>query len=171
MQIILFRHGIAMEHEEAAEKGVKDADRPLTRQGITRTEEAVEGLREQVESLVLVAHSPLLRARQTADVLAATYPAARRAETRALKPGAAADSLAQFVVQQTRGGAAAAVIALVGHEPHLSLWAAWAMAGASQPLFALKKAGACLIEFDGAPRAKAGQLVWLLTAGQLRKLS
>lgn len=169
MQIILFRHGIATDHEEAAENGIKDDDRPLTRQGITRSEEAVDGLRELVDSLGLIAHSPLLRARQTADILAEAYPSARRADTRALKPGAAADMLAQFVMQQTRGGDGEPV-ALVGHEPHLSLWAAWAIAGQSQPLFALKKAGACLIEFDAAPRAKAGRLLWLLTAGQLRKL-
>ncbi|MGH8455316.1 MAG: SixA phosphatase family protein [Nevskiales bacterium] len=168
MQIILFRHGIAMEPEEAAGSGIREHERPLTRQGITRTGEAVDGLRELVESVELIAHSPLTRARQTADILAEVYPSARRAETRALKPGAAAETLAQFVAQRARSESTDPVV-LVGHEPDLSSWAAWAVTGKAQALFSLKKAGACLIEFDGTPQAKSGRLVWLLTAGVLRR--
>jgi phosphohistidine phosphatase len=59
---------------------------------------------------------------------------------------------------------------LVGHEPDLSQWAGWALTGRSQSLLALKKAGACLLEFEGRPEARKGRLLWLLTAGQLRKL-
>lgn len=169
MQVILFRHGIAMEPEDAAATGIREHERPLTPQGVKRTGEAVDGLRELVESVDLIAHSPLTRARQTADILAEAYPSARRAETRALKPGAAAETLAQFVAQRGRSESTDPIM-LIGHEPDLSQWAAWAVTGKSQALFGLKKAGACLIEFDGAPQAKSGRLVWLLTAGLLRRL-
>jgi phosphohistidine phosphatase len=169
MQLILFRHGIALEPEEAAAAGLREHERPLTRQGQARTAEAVQGLRQLVKAVELIAHSPLTRARQTADILAAAYPVARRAETRALRPGASAEALAQFVSQRARRDAGEPVL-LVGHEPDLGQWAAWAITGKSQPLFGLKKAGACLLEFDGAPQAKSGRLLWLLPAGVLRRL-
>jgi phosphohistidine phosphatase len=170
MQVILFRHGIAVDAQEAADKGIKEHDRPLTRPGIARTAEAVEGLHALVKSVDLIAHSPLVRARQTADILAKAYPSARRVETRTLRPGTAAETLAQFVAQRASSGAPDTVI-LVGHEPDLSLWAAWATTGERRSLFSLKKAGACLIEFEGKPQAAAGRLLWLLPAGVLRKLS
>jgi phosphohistidine phosphatase len=170
VQVILFRHGIAMEPEAAAAAGVREHERPLTPPGVKRTGEAVAGLRRLVKSIELIAHSPLTRARQTADILAGAYPSARRVETRSLKPGAPAETLAQFVAQRA-GRATEDPVVLVGHEPDLGQWAAWAATGRTQPLFGLKKAGACLIEFDGSPQAGSGRLAWLLTAGQLRRLA
>ena len=169
MQVILLRHGIALEPEEAANAGIREHERPLTKQGLARTAEAVQGLHELVGSVDLIAHSPLTRARQTADILAEAYPSARRTETRALKPGETAEALAQFVARYVRSSTQDPVI-LVGHEPDLSQWAAWAVTGRTRPLFGLKKAGACLIEFDGNPQAKSGRLLWLLPAGVLRRL-
>lgn len=170
MQVILFRHGIAMEPDEASAAGIGEHERPLTRPGVKRTTESVQGLRRLVDPVQLIAHSPLTRARQTADCLAGVYATARRAETRLLSPGTPPESLARFVAQQLRREAAGATV-LVGHEPDLSHWAAWAVTGATRPLFGLKKAGACLIEFEDGPQAKAGRLVWLLTAGALRDLA
>ncbi len=170
MQIVLFRHGIAMEQAEASAAGIREHERPLTPHGISRTRDAVDGLRTLVAAVELIAHSPLARARQTADLLAEAYPSARRAETRALKPGTSPDTLAQFVAQRARREAAEPLV-LVGHEPDLGQWAAWALSGRSQTLFGLKKAGACLLEFEGRPEARKGRLLWLLTAGQLRKLA
>lgn len=169
MRIILFRHGIAQEAETAAAEGLREHERPLTKSGITRTGEAVEGLRELVDSVALIAHSPLVRARQTADILAEAYPSARRAETRALRPGTSAETLAQYIAQRA-GTLSTDIVLLVGHEPDLSQWAGWAVTGKSQSLFGLKKAGACLLEFEGSPQAKSGRLIWLLTAGVLRRL-
>ncbi|HXG29361.1 MAG TPA: histidine phosphatase family protein [Nevskiales bacterium] len=169
MQLILFRHGIALEPDEAAAAGIREHERPLTPQGIARTRDSVEGLRTLVDAVQLIAHSPLTRARQTADLLAEAYPSARRAETRALKPGTAPETLAQFVAQRARREAVEPLV-LVGHEPDLGQWAAWALTGRSQTLFGLKKAGACLLEFEDRPETSKARLLWLLTAGQLRKL-
>lgn len=170
IQIILFRHGIALDSADAEAAGIREQDRPLTRQGIDRTGEAAIGLRRVADSVELIAHSPLARARQTADILAAAYPSARRAETRALRPGTAAESLAQTVAQRMRRGADGAAV-LVGHEPDLGQWAGWALTGKAQAPFSLKKAGACLLEFDAAIEAGRARLVWLLPAGVLRRLA
>ncbi len=169
MQVILFRHGIAMDAAEAADSGIAEHDRALTRSGLARTAEAAKGLRKLADSVGVIAHSPLMRARQTADILAESYPSAHRVETRALKPGGDAETLAQFVAQRA-SGATPDLVVLVGHEPDLSLWAGWSLTGQMRSVFSLKKAGACLIAFEDKPQANSGRLVWLLPAGTLRKL-
>jgi phosphohistidine phosphatase len=152
MQIILFRHGIAMEHADAAADGISEKERPLTKEGVEKTATAASGLRQVVKSVELLAHSPLTRARQTADLLADAFPSAERAETRWLAPGVDPERLAAWLAKQREMETAI----LVGHEPDLSRWAAWAVSGSARPLFGLKKAGA---------RSNSKAASWLEKAG------
>lgn len=170
MHLILFRHGIALEHAEAAAAGISESGRPLTPKGIEKTGEAVLGLHGLLKSADLIGHSPLTRARQTADLIATAFPSAERAETRWLRPGSDPERLANWLDQQTVRQSELQTIILVGHEPDLSRWAAWGISGRSTALFGLKKAGACLIEFERGILSGKGQLVWLLTPAQLRRL-
>ena len=170
MELILFRHGIAMESPEAAEKGISEFERPLTGEGVEKTERAVMGLDLIIDRLDLIATSPLTRARQTADILAAAFRSAKRAETASLTPGTPPEKLCQFLIQQQARFPEARAFAVVGHEPHLSRWAGWALTGKNQSYLALKKAGACAIEFGSEIDSGAGTLLWLLTSRQLRTL-
>ena len=62
------RHGIAA---DLGEGGVlKDADRPLTLEGRAKLKLAAQGLRELGVKFNVIFTSPLLRARQTAEVVA-----------------------------------------------------------------------------------------------------
>jgi phosphohistidine phosphatase len=171
MQMILFRHGIAMDQDEAEAAGISETERPLTSEGITRTDEAVKGLLRIVERVDLVVCSPLARAQKTAEILGRHYPAAKLAQTRWLSPGTAPDKLFSFLLQRLVKDVKEETVVLVGHEPDLSSLAAWALTGRRTGLFSLRKAGACLIEFKGPPSAGKGSLGWLLTAGQLRRLA
>jgi phosphohistidine phosphatase len=170
MQIVLFRHGIALEPAEAAESGISETERPLTSKGIEKTGEAVLGLHAVLKSAELIAHSPLTRARQTADLVATAFPSAERAETRWLRPGTDPERLATWLTQQAARQSGLHVVILVGHEPDLSRWAAWAMTGRSGAAFGLKKAGACLLEFERGVLAGRARLHWLLMPSQLRRL-
>jgi phosphohistidine phosphatase len=67
MNCYFLRHGIAVEPGEW--KG-SDADRPLTRDGCTRMEREAKGIADLSLGLDLIVTSPLLRARQTAGILA-----------------------------------------------------------------------------------------------------
>ena len=72
MEIYLIRHAIA---EERGDDWPDDDDRPLTEEGIRRFEEAARGLLEFDAHPVRILTSPLVRARQTAELLAAaTHP-------------------------------------------------------------------------------------------------
>jgi len=102
--------------------------------------------------------SPLLRARQTADVLAPLWTTGRVVEEVAeLAPGHGA----------ARVGAALAArppcdtVALVGHEPQLGALTAW-MIGAEAPL-PFKKGGVARVDFPDGIAAGQGQLAWLVT--------
>lgn len=167
MNIVVIRHAIAQEREDAARCGVVDAERPLTEEGRRRMEKAARGLHHLVPEVGLLATSPLLRAVQTGAILARSYGVTPR-ETRLLSPGAPPGKLLDWVWEQARG---AGTVAVVGHEPDLSKWASWLLTGEERPLLRLKKGGACQLAFRSRPEPGQGVLHWLLAPRQLRALA
>lgn len=164
MQLLILRHAIALDREVAQEQHVRDAARPLTPVGKRKMRTVARGIEALVDSIDIIATSPLLRAVQTADVLARRFPKAARAECGALRPNFAVASLPTWLRQQTF----ASTIAIVGHEPDLSGFIAWATSGRLHRYVKLKKAGACLLEFDERIAKGKAVMHWLLTAEQLR---
>jgi phosphohistidine phosphatase len=157
VELYLVRHAIA---EERGPTWPDDAARPLTAKGRDRFAEVVGGLRALEVRVDVILTSPLTRARQTADLLAAGLepkPAVR--VTDALSPGTTPSALAGALSRAGR-----ARIACVGHEPDLGALAAH-LVGASRP-FDFKKGGVCRIELDGP--AGPGRLVWFAPPRLLR---
>src|SRR5262245_36364533 len=68
MIILLFRHGPAGKADPA--RWPDDRVRPLTRRGVKRTTLAARGIATLVEKIDLVVTSPLIRAAETARLLA-----------------------------------------------------------------------------------------------------
>ena len=160
--IYLVRHGVA------AEQGPEfpnDDDRPLTRDGIERMRLQAAGLRELQVRLDRVLTSPLVRAAQTAELLASGVGcAAPLVSVDALRPGGRYDALMAALGQLGHDRA----VALVGHMPSIGDIAA-RLIGAKEPL-AFKKGATCCIETDGLPPTGAGQLLWFLPPRALRAL-
>ncbi len=102
---------IVVRHAEAA-PGDPDELRVLTAQG--RVDAAALGERLAGEGLDAVVTSPLLRARETADAIAAASALAVETDER-LAPGATADGLR--AAAEGRGE----TVAVVGHQPDLGL--------------------------------------------------
>jgi len=167
MNLLIIRHGIAQDKGDAAKAGVMDDMRALTPDGRTKMAHAAEGLREVASEISLLASSPLLRAHETAEIVARAYGIELRSTTDALLPNASFDEFIEWV--SDRSGQS--VIAVVGHEPHLSTLATWLMCGAEESRIALKKGGACLLSFDDVPKPSTGELEWLLQPNQLRALA
>lgn len=69
MRLYLMRHGKA---EDVARQGQSDAARALTAAGVREMSAAGRGLAALGVTVQAIATSPLLRARQTADAVAAT---------------------------------------------------------------------------------------------------
>src|SRR5689334_21278871 len=73
MRLVVIRHGIAVEPEDAAKEKLADAERPLTKEGRKRMRDAAGGLSRELERIDVLASSPLVRARQTAAIVAEAY--------------------------------------------------------------------------------------------------
>jgi phosphohistidine phosphatase len=160
--LYLVRHAIAAERGDA---WPDDRQRPLTPDGIARFRRAVAGLKRLDVQIDAILTSPLTRARQTAELLAAGLggkPTLREVEV--LAPGYEADRVASRV----RVLAAEPSVALVGHEPGLGELAA-ALIGARQAL-AFKKGGVCRIDLP-TRSGRGAQLVWFATPRMLRAAS
>lgn len=170
MQLLVIRHGLAGDKEAFARTGADDDLRPLTRRGKREMTEAARGLAAVVRELVAIASSPLVRARQTAAIVARVYGIDDVIETPVLTPDARFPAFAAWLRALGVTDDDAPPVAVVGHEPHLGHLVTWLLTGQRRSCLGLKKGGACLIHFGAAPGSGKGELSWLMTAAQLRRL-
>jgi phosphohistidine phosphatase len=162
MELLIVRHAIAFERNPR--RWPDDGDRPLSPRGVERARKAAAGLKRTAPRPLRVLVSPLVRARQTAGILSefAGWPAA--AECAELTPGTPPEAL--LAALRVLGGKR---IAVVGHEPQLGRLVAASLAGnAASQAIALRKMGAALLVFQGAPRAGEARLAWLAPPKMLR---
>lgn len=165
MELYIVRHGDA--GQAMLVRGRADAERELTREGRDETAEVAKALRELGCAPDRIGTSPLVRARQTAEILADALDAKRKLEScDFLSPGSDAEALIRWMRDVP-----AETVMIVGHMPDLAQLAS-AMLTPNAPLdIVFKKSGVCCISFDAAPKAGAGRLEWLLQPKQLRGLA
>lgn len=166
MQLLVIRHGIAADAEKFADTAQGDSLRPLTKEGKRKMKDIALGLREIVDTVDIIGASPLLRAQQTAEIVAKTYGDLPVRTVKELTPDSDPSALLDWVRQQS----SAKVIAIVGHEPHLGILVTWLMTERRDSRVAIGKGGACLLEFSSRVAAGTAILQWLLTANQLRRV-
>ena len=166
MLLLVVRHAIAEDPAEYARHHRDDTGRPLTPEGRKKMQQAADGLRSLVPELDLLATSPLTRAIQTADILAAAYDGLEPVQVPALSPGEPVATLATWLEQERRHQ----TVAVVGHEPGLSQTVSWFLAGGKRSFIEIKKGSACLLEFADDIGAGTALLHWALTPSQLREL-
>ena len=162
MEVLLVRHAIAFERD--AKRWRDDDLRPLSPKGITKFRKAAAGLKWLMEPPQEVWTSPLLRAQQTARILAevAGWPKAR--ERNELSPGGNSEAVIDLLRR-----ASSARVALVGHEPALSQLAAVCLIGPDGPFSVeMKKGGVLALLFASTPRAGGATLRGLAPPRYLR---
>ncbi len=165
MELVFLRHGLAVDQEEW--KG-DEADRPLTAEGTERTREVVRGLRTLKVRPDVILASPLLRARETAEIAKKGLVTDAKVDlVEELAPAASPDRL----IGRLADLADKPVVLCVGHEPHISTTISAMVSGKTAATFEVKKAGACCIRFTGAPKAGTGTLLWLLPPKFLRVIA
>lgn len=166
MQLLVVRHAIAEDREDFVQTGKPDDLRPLTAKGKDKMRKNVRGLVKLVPEVTLLATSPLVRAKQTSELLLKGYRNTPEETLAALSPrGAKQDILAWLQGQPTHD-----VIALVGHEPDLGELVTWLLSGKPDTWLPLKKGGACLLQFEDQIAVGEADLHWLLTPAQLRRI-
>jgi phosphohistidine phosphatase len=159
-QLCLVRHAIA---EERGQAWPDDRLRPLTREGKERMAGAAMGLSRLLAPEIILT-SPLVRARQTAEIVQAVFPGVHVQVCDALAAGSHQD------LATATAGFDGDVIA-VGHEPSISGALSWFLTASDLAAsFDVKKGSAHLLGFDGAPAAGHGWLLWSLPPRVLRDL-
>ena len=162
-ELYLVRHAIAAER---GDEWPDDDKRPLTERGIARFRECIAGLEAFDTTIDEIFTSPLVRAKQTADLLAAALIAT---PTVTLLEGLAPGHGPAAVMTQLAKAARRRRIALVGHEPDLGELAAHLLA-AGRPL-PFKKGAVCRIDVEGLASKRPGSLIWFAPPKVLRKLA
>ena len=166
MKLLIIRHAIAEDREDFARTGKDDSLRPITDEGKKKMKQSARGLRTLVPEIDLLATSPLTRAAQTAAILDSVYGGLREVEITELAPESSPVECLSWLRKQ-----AGESVAVVGHEPSISLIVSWLLTGTEKRLFSFRKGGACLLEFPGEVGAGTASLLWALTPAQLRDLA
>lgn len=162
LELYLVRHGIAAER---GEEYPDDSKRPLTSTGIKRLHQEARALNALGIGFDHIITSPLVRTKQTADILAECLESRPGVSTSdALAPAGTPAGVFHELGRHMRK----ARIALVGHEPTIGELAA-RLIGARTPL-EFKKGGLCRIDFEVFPPKGIGQLRWFIPPRMLRAL-
>ena len=154
MQLYLVRHGIAVDGGEA----MPDGSRALTDKGRRRFHRTARALGKLGYKLDLILTSPLVRAVQTAEILAGATKHGEVAVLEELDPKFDVATLRAAVAKRARKSGA---VALVGHEPQLSLALA-ALSGVSPADIDLKKGAIVRVDASKLSDAKPVDVRWWL---------
>jgi phosphohistidine phosphatase len=139
-----------------------DSLRPLSREGARRFARVAELLIERGVAPAVIATSPYVRCRQTAEILADLLEHRPRiVELPALAPGSDLASLVAW--SQSHAGQD---ICWVGHKPDVSNLTA-ALLGSPELDVRFAKATMAALEFAGTIAPGRGRLYWLATAKML----
>ncbi|MDD1653308.1 MAG: phosphohistidine phosphatase SixA [Methanomicrobiales archaeon] len=160
MDLYLLRHGKA----DAAGTGADDA-RALTAEGRKEIRRVATWIGSRQIPFSLLASSPLLRARETAELMqAALDPRPSLEVWDELAPDSVMEDLVVRIARTDPAGA----LLLVGHEPLLSMLASRIIAGDDRARLTLAKGGVAKIREVRFGNGITGELHWLLTPRQIR---
>jgi phosphohistidine phosphatase len=163
MDLYILRHGIAV--ERGTPGFTKDADRPLTPEGKQKLRKITRALRVQELSFDLVLSSPYVRARETAERVAAVLGRPKQVRlTDSLIPDG---SFRELVAELKALRPAPKRPLLVGHEPYLSSLIALLVTGSPSSCITLKKGGICKLTAETLRPGRCATLEWLLTPRQM----
>jgi phosphohistidine phosphatase len=165
MELYLVRHGIAEDLKPGSRRS--DAERRLTAEGRRKTRAAAKGLRALGVKPGRIGTRPLVRARETAELLREALGHRRALDECAFL---AESPETARVVSWLRGRKCAAAM-LVGHLPYLAETASELLTRSRGLDLRFRRAAACCLSFDGPPAAGRGKLEWLLQPQHLRALA
>jgi phosphohistidine phosphatase len=160
VDVYLLRHGKA----EDTGPGMGDADRRLTKKGRDEIAAAGRWMAAQGLTFDLIAASPLLRAQETATIIAGCLGEKDRIVTwKGLAPGGNPDTVCRLIGKYPDMCA----ILLVGHEPLLSAIISRIITGNENAAIAMPKGALAKIREFSHTLSPSGELHWLVTATQM----
>jgi phosphohistidine phosphatase len=157
MILYIIRHAWAEERDD--EHWPDDSLRPLTADGQKRFNKLLKKLADVRFAPAVIATSPLVRCRQTAEIVAKRFPSGPKiVPLDALAPHSDLDLLIQWTAQREEDE-----IAWVGHAPDVGQLAAQLISDGTAAIRFRKGAVAAILFENGIGLGK-GELQWLATA-------
>lgn len=142
LELYIIRHGLA---GQCLEDKMMDEERPLKKKGKEQLKEIAKGLEKHNICFDIVLTSPLLRAKQSAEIINSHCGKNKGVtETNHLKPGASYINLIKFLNKLKNKNK----VAIVGHEPFLSGFASYCLSKSKTSFINLKKGGIIKLETD-----------------------
>jgi phosphohistidine phosphatase len=162
MDIVIIRHATA------EEKGIKgDEDRKLTREGRFEAQTTAKALSALAVKPDKILTSPLVRARETADILAKELGAEVEVLELLAPPGDPKEALNDLEEFERQG---VSCLVLVGHNPSLQEFIGYFICANTAVRIDLTKAGAAGLSYNPHEQAQP-TLDWLLRKKQLQMLA
>lgn len=158
MQLYFFRHALA----EDADGKQSDFDRKLTQEGIERTRQSARLLKLLDLTPLKLFTSPLVRAKQTADILGHTLEIPIEVRKELSAPGFNLAALTALISDLTPDDS----LMIVGHEPDFSRTIG-TLTGGSE--IVMKKGGLARVDITRT-HPLSGELVWLIAPKVFQKL-
>jgi phosphohistidine phosphatase len=157
MILYIIRHAWAFDRDE--NRWPDDGERPLTKEGRKRFKRLLKTLNEDEFNPGVIAASPLVRCRETAELVAKHSTGEPRIQcVEALAPGSDLSALLHWTSLQSEQK-----VAWVGHSPDVEHLAG-ALLGGTESSVRFAKGAIAAIQFEGQASRGAGQLMWLMTA-------
>jgi phosphohistidine phosphatase len=164
MNLYLIRHAEAVALGGAI---VRDADRPLTERGVADAKQLGKALALLDPGITSVLTSPLRRARQTAEnIVPALKGHITPRVTERLAPGFRVKAL----LDELRTIGSASGVAVIGHQPDLSMAIGHLIGGQSHTSIAIPPGAVARVRMSGVGLPAEAHLQWLLTPDLIRTL-
>lgn len=160
-ELYIIRHGLA---GKKLEDIAKDDQRPLKKKGIAEMKGIAKGLKGLKISFDRVFTSPLVRSKETAEIVNTHCSHTKEVTvTPLLSPDASFKNLIEFLntFKDLK------TVAIVGHEPFLSCFASYCLSKNENPLMYLKKGGILMLKIDGVISPGRCLLAWLMEPEQM----
>jgi len=162
-EVYLIRHGIAV--DKGSE--IKDEARSLTELGRQKTQKVAKRLAKMGLRFKLILTSPLVRARQTAEILYSAGLGSQLEESTSLAPDGDIHDMLGWLKQWQNAESGGFKLALVGHQPNLGEWAETLVWGEARAGLVLKKSGIIGLTLPEADLAIGHSQMFLLTPPKL----
>ena len=156
-----------LRHATASDAALSDEKRELTREGQQEARIAGEALAKLGAKPISILSSPLVRARQTAEIAAKALKFSKDIQLiDELKNG----SSTAFLLKALKACGSDGEVVMVGHMPSLAEHLAAFIGAESAHSLAVGKGGVACVELEGL-RVGTGQLRWLMRLQQLRAVT
>ena len=159
-----------MRHGEAGTRNTinHDYERSLTAEGRVEMEKIAKSLKALKINIDAIGTSPLKRARETAEIVAKVLKLTKKMEVwEELSPEGEMNELFERLAKVKEDS----TVLIIGHEPYLSTLVGDLISNRTGTRIVLKKGGTAKIVINSLTPKASGELRWLLTPRQMKKIS